>query len=102
MEYVDVCELSAVAPGTARAVRIDGRAIALFNVDGCVHALEDSCLHAGSSLAAGKFQGRTVTCRAHGWRYDVTTGALLVAPELAVARFPVKIENGRLLVATKA
>jgi len=99
MEYVDACELSAVAPGTARAVRIGGRDIALFNVDGCIHAIEDSCLHGGASLAAGKFCGRHVTCRAHGWRFDVTTGALAAAPTLAVPSFPVKVADGRILVA---
>jgi nitrite reductase/ring-hydroxylating ferredoxin subunit len=102
MDYVDVCALDAVAPGRAVAVRVEDRDVALFNVDGCVHALEDSCLHQGASLAAGKFCGRSVTCRAHGWRYDVTTGALAASPTLGVASFPVKVVAGRVLVALAA
>jgi nitrite reductase/ring-hydroxylating ferredoxin subunit len=100
MQFVDACALEAVAPGEALAVHVGDRDIALFNVEGTLYALENSCLHAGSSLAAGAFCGRIVTCRAHGWRYDVTTGAVLVAPGLTVAKFPVKIADGRVLVAT--
>ncbi|HEX6827705.1 MAG TPA: Rieske 2Fe-2S domain-containing protein [Burkholderiales bacterium] len=98
MQFVDVCALEEVSPGRGLAVRVGGRDVALFNVDGAVHALENSCLHAGASLAGGKLCGRVVTCPAHGWRYDVTTGAVIVAPSLAVTKFPVRITDGRVLV----
>lgn len=102
MQFVDVCALEAVAPGCALAVRIRERDVALFNVEGSVHAIENACLHAGSALAGGNFCGRIVTCRAHGWRYDVTTGALVVAPSHTVATFPVKVSEGRVFVAVGA
>jgi naphthalene 1,2-dioxygenase ferredoxin component len=100
MQFVDVCALEEVTSGRGLAVRAGGRDIALFNVDGTVHALENSCLHNGASLAGGKVCGRVVTCPAHGWRYDVTTGAVVVAPSRAVAKFPVRIADGRVLVGT--
>ena len=99
MEFVDVCALDAVAPGASLAARVGGRDVALFNVEGTLHAIENSCLHAGASLAGGSLCGRIVACRAHGWRYDVTTGALVVAPSRGVARFPVQVAEGRVLVA---
>lgn len=100
MEFVDVCALEEVPSGRGLAVRVDGRDVALFNVDGTVHALENSCLHNGASLAGGKLCGRVVTCPAHGWRYDVTTGAVIVAPSRGVAKFQVRIADGRVQVAT--
>ena len=100
MEFVDVCALDSIAPGTSRAVRAGDRDVALFNVDGTVHALENACRHAGAALAGGKLCGRVVACPAHGWKYDVTTGALLVAPTLSVARYPVRVADGRVSVGT--
>jgi nitrite reductase/ring-hydroxylating ferredoxin subunit len=89
-------------PGRGRTVRIRGVAVALFNVDGAVHAVEDSCLHAGGSLGAGRLNGRTVACPAHGWRFDVTTGALAGCAGVGVATYPVKVEDGAILVAVGA
>lgn len=98
MQFVDVCALESIAPGSSRAVRTGDRDVALFNVDGTVHALENACRHAGAALSGGKLCGRVVACPAHGWKYDVTTGALVVAPTLSVARYPVRVVDGRVLV----
>jgi naphthalene 1,2-dioxygenase ferredoxin component len=100
MEFVDVCALESIAPGGSRAVRAGGRDIALFNVDGTVHAIENACRHGGAALAGGKLCGRIVACPAHGWKYDVTTGAHSIAPSLSVEKFPVEIVDGRVRVAT--
>lgn len=98
MSYVDVCAVEEVRPGAGRPARIDGKDVALFNVEGTIHALENSCPHQGAALSGGTVCGRHVTCRAHGWRFDVTTGSLAVAPTIKVAKFPVKIDGDRVLV----
>jgi naphthalene 1,2-dioxygenase ferredoxin component len=98
MNFVDVCALEEVAPNTSCAARVGGKDVALFNVEGTIHALENSCPHQGAALSGGKLCGRHVTCRAHGWRFDVTTGALAVAPTLRVTKFPVRIDGDRVLV----
>lgn len=102
MNFVDVCAVEEVAPNTARAARVGGKDVALFNVEGAIHALENSCPHQGAALSGGKFCGRHVTCRAHGWRFDVTTGELAVVPSIAVAKYPVRIDGGRVLVGVRA
>jgi nitrite reductase/ring-hydroxylating ferredoxin subunit len=80
-------------------VRIGDITIALFNADGTVYATDDSCLHAGSSLGAGELHGKFVKCRAHGWKYDVTTGCMLGIPGLGVTAHAVKVVDGRIMVA---
>jgi nitrite reductase/ring-hydroxylating ferredoxin subunit len=40
-----------------------------------------------------------VTCAAHGWRYDVTTGRTLHVPAYGLATYPVKVLDGKILVA---
>jgi nitrite reductase/ring-hydroxylating ferredoxin subunit len=75
-------------------VEVDGRAIALFRVAGAIHAVEDTCLHAGGPLSEGALDGPTVTCPWHGWQYDVTTGACALNPLQSLERFPVRVRNG--------
>jgi len=102
MDSIEICSLEDIPPGNCRAVRAMALDIALFNVEGTVHALENACLHAGAALSGGSFCGRTVTCPAHGWRYDVTTGALKVAPEKVLRTFPVLIADGKVLLQIEA
>ena len=99
MEYIDVCALNELPPGKSRAVRAAGKDIALFNVAGHIHAIENSCLHQGAALSGGEMCDRFVKCRAHGWRFDVTTGELKGSRALRVAVFPIQLAGGRVAVA---
>jgi 3-phenylpropionate/trans-cinnamate dioxygenase ferredoxin subunit len=80
-------------------VTIPGKSVALFNVDGYIHAIDDTCAHAGASLGAGKLTDKIVTCRSHGWRCDVTTGYVTSARGYGVAAYPVQVVDGRTMVA---
>ena len=97
-EFVDVGPLDQLPPGNAMVATVEGKSVALFNVDGTIYAMDDSCVHAGASLGAGKLAGKIVTCRAHGLRYDVTTGKVTSTPELGVKSYPVKVVSGRIMV----
>jgi nitrite reductase/ring-hydroxylating ferredoxin subunit len=41
-DYRPICEEDELPPGKSRLVEIGGRAIALFNVDGALYAIEDT------------------------------------------------------------
>lgn len=81
------------------SVAIGDMAIALFNVDGAIYAIDDACLHAGGSLGSGELDGSIVRCGGHGWKYDVTTGCVIGIPELRVATRAVRVVDGRIMVA---
>lgn len=98
-EFVEVARLEEVPPGQSTTVVVSGKNIALFNVDGTVYATDDACLHAGGSLGTGKLEGKVVTCRLHGWRYNVTTGNTLNVPDYGVKSYPVNVADGKILVA---
>jgi nitrite reductase/ring-hydroxylating ferredoxin subunit len=99
-EFIEAAPLDQIPPGTATTVTVAGKPVALFNVDGTVYATNDSCLHAGASLGfSGKLEGRIVTCRLHGWKYDVTTGNMPQAAGMSLGCYPVRVVDGKIQVA---
>ncbi len=97
--FLEVARLDQVPPGTGNSFTVGGKGVAVFNVDGAIYAIDNSCLHQGTSLGTGKLEGKVVTCRSHGWRYDVTTGSTMSSPGYGVASYPVKVVDGRIFVA---
>lgn len=102
MKFVEACALSQIAPGKSLALRLEGKDVALFNVDGEVFALENACPHHGSALAGGCLSGHVVRCPAHGLRFNVATGAHVSIPQLAVATFRVRVTDDLVQVALDA
>lgn len=92
--YRAVCRAAEVAPGTVRRVEVDGKAIALFNVDGTFYAMEDTCLHAGGPLHEGGLEGSIVTCPWHHWKFDVTSGRCDLNPKISLACYAVRVRDG--------
>jgi nitrite reductase (NADH) small subunit len=96
--FVDVLAVSDLTPGTGREVWVEGKAVAVFNVEGTFHAIGNTCVHRGGPLGQGMLDGYSVVCPWHAWSYDVTTGVSSVNPELRVPKYETKVEGDRLLV----
>ena len=97
-EYRPVCPEGDLQPGKSRLAQIDGRAIAIFNVDGVLYAMEDTCLHAGGPLSEGRVEGTIVTCPWHDWRYDLKTGCTPLNHKISLPCFPVRVREGTIEV----
>ena len=68
-----VCALQDLPAG--EAVRIDGDVpIAVFNADGTLYAIDDTCTHQDASLADGWLEGCQVECPLHASCFDLRTG----------------------------
>ena len=98
-EFVKVAGLSDLAAGSCKAVEVGGKTIALFNVDGEVFALDNTCLHQGGPLGEGMLEGDVVTCPWHMWEYNVRTGEKVGTPSMKVARYEVRLEGNDIKVA---
>jgi len=85
---------SPMAPGSRLLLETASGAVALFEVAGTVHAIEDGCLRCGATLLDGALEGRVVTCRTCGWQYDVARGCLVGLPELRLATYKVRVGVG--------
>src|SRR6516162_2068011 len=79
-KLVKVAETKEVAPGTGKVVGAEGRSIALFNVAGAFHAIDNTCTHRGGPLGEGQLSGETVECPWHGAHFNVKTGAVTRPP----------------------
>lgn len=97
-EFKKVAEKHEIAAGQAKAVEVDGKRIAIFNIDGQFYAIDDSCAHQGGPLAEGEIEGMVVTCPWHAWTYDVTTGENTDDPECSVATYEVRVDGTSILV----
>lgn len=94
MSWIRVSALSELLPGEHRVVWDGDVAIAVFNIDGVLYAVEDVCTHDGGDLATGELVGYEIECPRHGARFDVRTGAVLCPPAYEpIAKFPVRIEG---------
>ena len=94
-EYVEVALATELLPGGKKLLDIDGRAVALFNVDGTFYAIDDVCTHDGGPLAEGELEGCEIVCPRHGARFDVRTGAVLCMPAFEpVKAHQVRLEKG--------
>ncbi|MEO8038231.1 MAG: non-heme iron oxygenase ferredoxin subunit [Betaproteobacteria bacterium] len=98
-DWVRVGNAGDFAPGDHRVADADGTRILVFNLDGAFYAIEDVCTHDGGMLSGGGVDGDQVICPRHGARFSIRTGDALTAPAYeATARFPVKVEDGEVLV----
>lgn len=98
-DFVKVCKTSDVEPGSGRTVEVNGKPVAVFNIDGSFYAVSNTCVHRGGPLGEGEVYGKMVVCPWHGWRYDVTTGANQINPSVSLETYPVKVEGEDLCVA---
>ncbi|MBI4429850.1 MAG: non-heme iron oxygenase ferredoxin subunit [Ignavibacteriales bacterium] len=93
-ELKKVATVADVPAGTAKAVNVDGKKIALFNINGSFYAIDDTCTHRGGPLSEGDIEEFKVTCPWHGATYDVKTGKVLGPPATqGVARYNVTVEG---------
>jgi nitrite reductase (NADH) small subunit len=74
------------------------KTVCIANVNGSYSALDDVCPHRGGPLGQGMIEGGKVVCPWHAWGWDPKTGANDQNSEMKVAVYPLKIENGDVLI----
>jgi 3-phenylpropionate/trans-cinnamate dioxygenase ferredoxin subunit len=104
-------------PDTRRIVRVGGREIGVFRVDGKFYAVRNRCPHQGAPLCTGHVGARVdsprpgevttvagslLMCPWHGWSYDMATGQAYAPGDPNVRAYGVSIERGDALEGTAA
>ncbi|MFZ5535825.1 MAG: Rieske (2Fe-2S) protein [Patescibacteria group bacterium] len=96
-----VCKVTDLAPGSMKTFTVNGKQIALANVDGEFFAVDDRCSHEQCSLGSeGALDGNVIVCGCHGGMFDVTTGSVMAPPPPSPVRsYEVHIADGNVFVA---
>jgi len=97
--WVRVANAGDVSGGEVNSYSVNNRQVAVANVEGSLHAFDDTCTHQACSLAEGDLEETTIECACHGSQFDVTTGEVLEGPATEpVDVFDVREEAGALEV----
>ena len=72
--FIKVAVIEDVKEGSCTPVEVDGKQIALFNLDGKFYALHDKCSHARANLSEGDVEGNEIVCPLHGATFNIISG----------------------------
>ncbi len=97
---IDLLALGDVPPGTMRMAWADATdPVLVVNVDGELRAFQGVCSHEYFELDKGFLTRDSLTCALHLSRFDLASGDALDPPaELPLVRYPVVVEDGRVLI----
>lgn len=99
MTYQKVCSTDDLWEGDMAAFEVDGQEILLVWPEGEeIRAFQGICPHQDIPLVEGKFDGKTLICRAHLWQFDACTGKGINPGDCQLARYPIRIDAGEVAV----
>ncbi|KAF0676862.1 nitrite reductase small subunit NirD [Profundibacterium mesophilum] len=99
MNWIDIGALDDVPLRGARVVKTRVGCVALFRTaETEIFATSNTCAHKGGPLSEGIVHGRHVTCPLHNWVWSLETGEAQGADEGRIATYPVRVEDGRILI----
>ena len=96
-----VCKLGSLKEGEIQKCELDGgRLLALYIVNGQVHATDDRCTHGNASLSdLGSLDGFVVECGMHFGSFDLRTGQVVSPPCTKPLRvYPVNVRGDEVWV----
>ena len=110
-----VASVADLPPGSRTFLTLEGRPIAVFNIQGEYFGLLNRCPHQGAALCEGPLiglaqshdpgaieytrQGEIIRCPWHGWEFDIRTGQSYCDPRrFRVKAYAVHVEHGAAVV----
>lgn len=96
--FVKVADLKDVQESTPKAVKVEGRSIALFQHQGNIYATDNQCPHMGYPLTRGRVRNGVLTCDWHGWSYDMRGGGCFTGGCDDLDTFPVEVRDGAIFI----
>jgi 3-phenylpropionate/trans-cinnamate dioxygenase ferredoxin subunit len=97
---IRVCALAELPPGESMRVMAHVP-IAVFNVDGVLFAIDDTCTHQDASLSEGWLEGCLIECPLHSSSFDLRSGKPTAPPaKRPVRTYHILVEDGVVYVTT--
>lgn len=99
MSVERVCSLADIPEGEVRVVACAGRSLALSNIEGELHAIDNLCTHDDGPLGEGRLKGGNIICPRHGAAFDAKTGKARTLPAVKdVSAYTVSVDGDDVLV----
>jgi 3-phenylpropionate/trans-cinnamate dioxygenase ferredoxin subunit len=78
--FVEVARKSEIPETGAIGVEVEGKRLALINLNGEIYAIEDDCPHEGGPLSEGQIIGEEIECPWHTSHFNIKTGRVTMDP----------------------
>jgi nitrite reductase (NADH) small subunit/3-phenylpropionate/trans-cinnamate dioxygenase ferredoxin subunit len=96
---IKIAEAAQVTPGQRKLIKLKGKEIALFNIEGTFYAIDNSCPHSTGPLIEGRLVKNIVTCPWHGSQFDITNGQCYSGPATRnVTSYPLHVEGNAVFI----
>ena len=109
-----VAPIDELPPGERKIIKISGREIGVFNVNGDFYALRNICPHRNGPLCYGRLrplvtspgvyqldferESEILKCPWHQWEFDIKTGQALYDDNLRVRTYRVAQEGNEVVL----
>lgn len=93
-----VCRLDEIPQGGISARKIGENNVILSRQGSIVACFQNACAHFGLEIDNGLIEDGIIKCPYHGFRYDLSSGECLTAPEVALQSHAVRVIGSRVEV----
>ncbi len=93
-----IVDLNDIPLNGSKLVMVGDTPVALFNINGKIHAWDNRCPHRGASLSDGNISETRIQCKFHLWEFDVKTACAVENETIKIKTYPVKVENGKVFM----
>ncbi|MCE9591194.1 MAG: Rieske (2Fe-2S) protein [Planctomycetes bacterium] len=94
-EWVDLCAVADIPANGGKFVQLTKHYLAVFKLGDGVSVIDDTCPHAGGSLASGFVSDGCVHCPWHGWPFKIEDGVCPDNPGIKVKAYPARVVENR-------
>jgi 3-phenylpropionate/trans-cinnamate dioxygenase ferredoxin subunit len=78
--FVEVAKKSQIPENGAVGIEVEGKHLALINLNGEIYAIDDDCPHEGGPLSEGQIIGEEIECPWHTSHFNIKTGRVTMDP----------------------
>jgi len=103
MVFKAICSADDVWEGEFQDFEVDNREVIVVHVeDNGFKVFDAKCPHQDQSLAEASLEGNVLTCPAHLWQFDVSTGDGVNPSGCKLTSYPCKVVDGEVLADLQA
>lgn len=97
-DWLPAARLSDIAENSVTVLSLKGEKLIFFRQGSAVSCFQNACAHLGFPIHDGEVEDGIIACPHHGFRYDLTSGECLTAPEVQLQAHAVRVIGSKVEV----